>query len=508
LGIRAVVNSATRRLSRAPGDGTKPDRQPSPGSEPAELGGQGAALQAAAAQAAAGQAAAGLVEAVLVETDDAIRTSEQELGFATAKFGEHVTAPFSAALESARAELSAAVRIALLLDDNVPADEAKTRAYVSDIRAHCAAGSRLLDEQSDAFDQLQDLDARAPRLAAEVDAHVAQQTARINRSRQILERLVARYTADAVVAVMTNPDQAAERLEFAAHSLASARQELAEGQRGHAAVLLQAAEAGADQATDLLDAVEHLEAELTQAASALPGALREMAAEIAESAALPADRAQDERATVVASAQAVADQVRAQQAAGPIDALAALRDVQRADTALDHALAGSRAEPARRERAMAVLDQAMLVARSSVTAAQDIIRTRRGGVGAAARTRLIEAQRHFRRAISRAQTDPEAAVAEAQQADALALAARARAEHDVARFDYGQVVGSWRVEGNGSAGGFGAQVGGAVLGGILIVRQLSDGQCIGPASFGGTRTRDRDLGRYEHRVPAGLSGSR
>ena len=500
------MNSVIRRLSRAAGDGAgaKPDQQPSPGPGTAEPGAQ----SAAAALGAAAEGAAVLVEAVLVEADDAIRTSEQELGFATAKFGEHATAPFSAALESARAELSAAVTVALLLDDDVPANEARTRAYVSDIRAHCAAANRLLDVQSDAFDRLQDLDARAPRLAAEVDAHVAQQTARITRSGQILERLVARYTADAVVAIMTNPDQAAERLGFAAHSLASARQELADGQRGHAAVLLQAAEAGADQATDLLDAVEHLEAELTQAASALPGALREMAAEIAEAAALPVDRAQDERATVVARAQAVADEVRARQAAGPIDALAALRDVQRADTALDHALAGTRAAPARRERAMAVLDQAMLVARSSVTAAQDVIRTRRGGVGAAARTRLTEAQRHFRRAISCAQTDPEAALAEAQQADALALAATARAEQDVARFDYRQVVGSWPVGGNGSADGFGTQVGGAVLGGILIVRQLSDGQCIGPGSFGGTRTRDRDLGRYQHRVPAGLSGSR
>ena len=514
------MNSATRRLSRASGDGhgAKPDQEPSPGAGQAELGARGAALQAAAVQTAAvqadaGQAAAGLVEArlveaVLVETDDAIRTSEQELGFATAKFGEHVTAPFAAALESALAELSAAVRIALLLDDGFPADQAKTRAYVSDICAHCAAANRLLDEQSDAFDQLQDLDARAPRLAAEVDAHVAQQTSRITRSGQILERLIARYTPDAVVAVMANPEHAAERLKFAAHSLASARQELADERRDQAAVLLQAAEAGADQATDLLDAVEHLEADLTQAASALPGALREIAAELAEAAALPADRAQDARATVVARAQAVADQVRAQQAAGPIDALAVLRDLQRADTTLDHALAGTRPEPARRERALAVLDQAMLVARSSVTAAQDIIRTRRGGVGAAARTRLTEAQRHFRRAISCAQTDPEAAVAEAQQADALALAAKARAEQDVARFDYGQVAGSWPAPGDGSAGGFGAQVGGAVLGGILIVRQLSDGQCIGPASFGGAETRDRDLGRYEHRVPAALSGSR
>jgi hypothetical protein len=498
--IRAVVKSVIRRPSRAAraGGGAKPGQEAPPGPGTAEPASQAAAAQAAAAAAAA----------ALVEADDAIRTSEQELGFATAEFGEHATAPFLAALESARAELSAAVRVALRLDDDASDHEAATRADVSDISAHCEAAHRLLDEQSEAFDRLQDLDARAPRLAAEVDAHVAQQTARISRSRKILERLVARYTASAVDAVMTNPDQAADRLELAAHSLTSARQELADGDRGRAAVLLQAAEAGADQATDLLDAVEHMEAELTQAASALPGALRELAAEIAEAIALPAVRAQDERATVVGKAQAVADEVRAQRAAGPVDAVAALRDVQQADTALDHALAGLRAEPARRERAMAVLDQAMLVARSSVTAADDAIRTTRGGVGAAARTRLTEAQRHFRQAISCAQNDPEAALAEARQADDLALAARALAEQDVARFDYRQVAIAWPAEGNGNVSGFGAQVGSAVLGGILIVRQFGDGQCIGPGSFGGTRTRGRHLSLLEHRLPAGLSGSR
>jgi hypothetical protein len=488
-----------RRLSRTAraGGGVKPGEEPWPGPGTAELAAQ------AAARGATTEAAT-----VLVEADDAIRTSEQELGFATAEFGEHATAPFLAALESARAELSAAVMVALRLGDDVPAAEATTRAYVSDIAAHCEAAHRLLDEQSEPFDQLQDLDARAPRLAAEVDAHVAQQTARIKRSRGILERLVARYKAGAVVVVMTNPDQAADRLEFAAHSLASARQELADGHRGHAAVLLQAAEAGADQATELLDAVEHMEAELTQAASALPAALREMAAEIADAAALPADRAYDERATAVGRAQAVADEVRAQQAAGPVDAVAALRNVQQADTELDHALAGLRDEPARRERAMAVLDQAMLVARSSVTGADDVIRTRRGGVGAAARISLTEAQRRFRRAIGRVQTEPEAALAEAQQADALALAARALAEQDIARVDYRQVAGPWPVEGHGGVGRFGAEVGGAVLGGILIVRQLSDGLGIGPPSFGGTRTRGRHLSLAEHCVPAGLSGGR
>jgi hypothetical protein len=469
----ALAIFLTRRLSRrsAGGAGTGPDRGSLPGPPAAELTAQ--------------------ASRALVETDDAVRTSEQELGFATATFGEHAVAPFSAALQAARAELTAAFKLRQSLDDDIPKSEATRRSYLADVSSHCAAANRLLDEQAEAFDGLQDLQARAPQLVAEVDAHVVQQSARISRSRQVLEQLAAKYTPDAVVAVGSNPDQAAERLEFAASSLASARRELADGQSGEAAVLLQAAESGADQATDLLNGVEHMEAELTQAASALPGGLREVDAEIAEAAALLAEQPPDERSSLVAGAQAVAADVRTQQAAGPFDALAALRHVQQADAALDRALAGARADQDRRERARAVLDQAMLVARSSATAAEDFITTRRGGVGVNARTRLAEAQRHFQQAIGCAQPDPEAALGEAQQADALAQQARALAEQDVAGFGHGQAARPSRVGGPGGLDGLGrvSGLGSAILGGVLITSPLS-GQ-IGPGSFGGVGTRDR-----------------
>jgi hypothetical protein len=415
----------------------------------------------------------------LVITDAAVRTSEQELGFAAARCGERATAPFSVALQLARAELSAAFTLRQLLDDGVPASEATTRACLTDISVHCTEASRLLDEQSEAFDRLQDLAARTPRLVAEVDAHIAQQAARVSASRQILDRLRARYTADAIEVVAANPDDAVERLDFAADSLASARNELAAGLAGRAAVLLQAAESEADEAADLLDGVKHMEAELTQAASGLAAALREVDAEIGEAAAVLAGGPQDGDLTrLVIEAQAVAADVRARQAAPPFDALGALRDVQRADSALDRVLANGREEQARRERARAVLDQAMLVARSSVTAAADFIATRRGGVGATARTRLAESQRHFQQAIGSGQHDPEAALAEAQRADALAQQAQALSEVDVASFEDGELGAVIATAG----------VRGAILGGTLI-DSLSGG--IGPASFGGVGTRGR-----------------
>jgi hypothetical protein len=471
--LLALTIFVTRRLTHR--GGRRPDRRPPSAPSTQELA-------AAAANA-------------LVTTDAAVRTSEQELGFAAARCGERAIAPFSVALQSARAELGAAFTLRQMLDDGVPASDATTRAYLTDISVHCTEANRLLDEQSEAFDRLQDLAARTPSLVAEVDAHIEQQAARVGASRLILDHLGARYTAEAVAVVAANPDDALERLDFAGESLASAKNELAAGHTGRAVVLLQAAEAEADEADDLLDGVKHMEAELTQAASGLPAALREVDAELGEATAVLAGSSEDgSLARLVLEAQAVAADVRARQAAAPFDALAALRAVQRADSALDRALANGREEQARRERARAVLDQAMLVARSSLTAAADFVATRRGGIGATARTRLAESQRHFQQAIGSGQHDPEAALTEAQHADGLAQQAWALAEQDIASFDDGELGAVVTTAG----------VRGAILGGTLI-DSLSGG--IGPASFGGTGTRGRRSIGPEHSILGQVSMS-
>jgi hypothetical protein len=418
----------------------------------------------------------------LVATDDAVQTSEQELGFATARFGAATAAPFSAALESARGELAAAFRLHQQLDDGIPADDATRLSYLSDISARCAEASRVLDDHSEAFDLLQDLETRAPQLLAEVDSYVAQQAARISASRRILGRLAAGYTPQAIGTVATNPDQASQRLDFAAATVASSRHDLAAGRTSRTAALLQAAESAADQATDLLNAVEHVQAQLTQAASALPAALREADAEIAEAAALLTDRPGTELAGLASRAHAITAEARARQAAGRLDTLVTLRDVQQADAALDYALAGARARRDNQERARAVLDQTMLVARSAVTTARDFITTRRGGVGARARTRLAEARRHFQQAIGSARDDPETAVTEAERADLLAQQALTAAEQDVSGF------GRLAADGAGGCGEFETGPAGAIFGGILIAGRSGG---IGPGSFGGIGTRGR-----------------
>jgi hypothetical protein len=228
----------------------------------------------------------------------------------------------------------------------------------------------------------------------------------------------------------------------------------------------------------------------------VPAGLREIDAEIAEATTRVTQTPDEESAALVAVAQAVSDAVRAKLATDSFDALVALRDLQQADAALARTLGRVRTPEARRQRAVAVVDQAMLVARSSVTAAEDFITTRRGAVGVTARTRLAEAWRHYQRAIGAVQQDPEEALARALDADALAIQAREFAEQDVAgvsnaRLNAEQVT----TVGTTSAG---AGLRGAILGGILIGDRASG---IGPGSFGGVATRGRhSVGHSEYSI--------
>lgn len=438
---------------------------------------------------------------LLVTTDDAIKTSEQELGFAAAQFGDEAVAPFATAMTSAKAELAAAFKLRQQLDDDIPEDEPTRRGMLKRLSAHCEKANELLDEQAAAFDKLRNLEENAPLLVPQLAASADRQQARLEAARATLGRLGAAYAPSAVADVDGNVDEAASRLAFLRDSAGQARQALEAGDAARAAVLVQAAQLADDQVTQLLDGVDRRARELPDAAAALPAALGEAQANVAEAAA--SDRPGLREAA--ARAQAVTDQVRGSLTAGPGDPLASLRAVEEINARLDQALAGARAEQVRQQHARAALEQAVLTARSSIAAANDFIITNRGGVGSAARTHVAEAQRHLDRALALAAADAENALAETQQADAMAQQAYLEAQRDVSRFaGAGQGMGPFG--GGGSRGGGGSGVAGAVLGGILINSILGGGGGAGrglggfggrgpmrqtAGSFGGSRTRGR-----------------
>ncbi|MCX5194606.1 TPM domain-containing protein [Streptomyces sp. NBC_00249] len=443
-------------------------------------------------------------KALLVETDDAVRTSTEELGFASAQFGDEAVGAFTAAVEYARGELTQAFRLRQQLDDAYPEDDATRRRMLDEIVARCTEASRRLDGESAAFDRLRDLEKNAPQALATVEEHFRALTGRTATAEATLTALAARYADSASAPVASNPGQAGDRLLFATTSLGEARTALTAGERGRAAVHVRAAEGAVDQAATLVDAVERRAQELAEAAGKLPGALTETDSDLADARGLLTGTAEgtstaDLRGRI-GRAEAVLADVRRELEAGRYDPIDALRRTEEADAALDEALAGARERESGRQRAAALLDQALLSARSAIGAAADYVTTSRGAVGSQARTRLAEAQRHLERSVSLASADPAGALAEAQQADSLARQAQQLAEQDVRGY---QDPYAGRQSGGGR--------GGAVLGGIILGEILRGGGGFGggrggggfggggfgggggrgPGSFGGGGTRGR-----------------
>ncbi|MFD3518011.1 TPM domain-containing protein [Streptomyces sp. NPDC058657] len=423
----------------------------------------------------------GRARKALVGTDDAVRTSEEELGFATAQFGEEAARPFSEALAAAKSELTAAFRIRQQLDDAFPEDDPTKRRMLEEILARCAEANARLDAESANFDRLRELERNAPAAVEAAEVSFRELTGRTSTAEATLTAMTGRYADSAAAPVAGHVEQAKDRLVFATAALNQARQALVAGDNSQAAVFVRAAEGAVDQAGTLVDAVERRALELARAAGQLEGALTETETDLADAGGLlggttPGTSTADLQGRI-ARAEAVVRDVREEVRAGRYDPIDALRRVEEADAALDEALAGTRERESSARRARDLLGQATLTARSAIGAAADYITTHRGAVGSQARTRLAEAQRRLEQSADLAgRDDAQGALAEAQQADALARQAQDLAEQDVRGF-------GGPYDGGGISGGRGGGLNGAVLGGIILGGLLNGGR--GGGGYGG-----------------------
>ena len=85
----------------------------------------------------------------LVQADDAVKTSEEELGFAVASYGEEATADFRAALDGAKAKVAEAFALQQQLDDARPDSDDERRAWYGGIIRLTAEADAVLDEQAE-----------------------------------------------------------------------------------------------------------------------------------------------------------------------------------------------------------------------------------------------------------------------------------------------------------------------------------------------------------------------
>lgn len=390
---------------------------------------------------------------LLVQLDDSLKTSEQELGFAVAQFGDDATKQFSEALAGAKKKVTSAFEIRQKLDDAFPETPEEKRELTQQIIVLCTSADAELDAQADAFDELRQLEKTAPEALTATRTAAAETRSRLTEGRKTLATLQQTYSPSALSAVTDNPDQVEKLLAFAESSAKATDAALTAGDSSAAAVSVRAAQQSIGQTTQLLDSIDTVAKDLALATSQLDAVIADTRQDLAAAKTLPAD-GNPALAPAIAAAESALSSVK-----GGSDPVASLVGLQSANTQLDGVLTTVRDNQERVQRAKASLEPALTTARAKISAVDDYITTRRGGIGGTARTRLSEARRHLESAAALATPDPVAALAEAQSATALAEQASSAAQSDVR---------GWDSQGNYADSGYtDSGYSGAGLGGLL-----------------------------------------
>ncbi|MET0736192.1 MAG: TPM domain-containing protein [Microbacterium sp.] len=438
----------------------------------------------------------------LVQTDDAVKTSEQELGFARAQFGDEAAAEFEQALHAAKEALNEAFTIQQRLDDSEPDTEDQVRAWNARILELCAVANAGLDEKAAAFDELRQLEQQAPEALARVQGERAKAAASLDGAAARLQALATSYAPEALATVADNPEQARQRIAFADEQLAEASAAITEGKGGEAAVGIRAAEDAVGQAQLLEQAIDTLAGDLARGERSAAELIAELEQDLATAGALPDPDGRVAGAVVAVRQQL--DNARRDLTAGQKRPLVALEGLEAANQQIDAVVQGVRDAEAQAQRARQVLGQTIMQAQAQVSTAEDYITSRRGAIGATARTRLAEAGAALVQAQQLQSADPEHSLQLAQRANQLAGQAIQAAQSDVGSFPSGGMAAG----GSGDGGMLGAVLGGIVINSLLggggsggrgsgggglggMFGGGSSGGRISPGSFGGGGTRSR-----------------
>lgn len=407
----------------------------------------------------------------LVQADDAITSSREELGFAVAQFGEGATEEFTRVVDAAKAKISEAFDLKQKLDDEIEDTIHDRRAWHIRIIRIADEIDDILDDNTAAFDALRKLEQNAPQELERVRGERAALDPVLASAAPALAALSTTYAPAALAMVADNPAQARERADLADRSIEAAAAAIAAGRSGEAAFAIRTAEQSVAQAAQLAQAVSTLGAELSTIEAQSQALVAELQADLAAAQQLP-----DPSGTIAAAASATAQQLQVAQtelAGSARNPQRVLEALSAANAQIDAAIAQGRESVERARRVQQMLEQTLAQANSEIRAAREFIETRRGTVGSTARTRLANAEASLTQALNLRATDPDAALAEANRALALAGQATSAAQSDVQSynppgFDQGGFGGPFGGSGSSSGGsGIGGDILGGIIGGLL-----------------------------------------
>lgn len=406
-----------------------------------------------------------LSRSLVVKVDNAVRTSANELVLAVEEFGETQTAPFAAAVASARNTLAQAFNVRQKLDDTVPEPLPERRDLLTRVVVSAAKANRDLEAQTESFHQMRDLVLNAPERLDALTRQLVDVTARVEPSARKLTELNSEFAPSALVSVARNVNAAKERLEFADKTISRGRELAAKpvaGEVGELVDCVRGAESALQQANTMLDAVDSAASDIRRAVSTLPSAIEDVQRGVSQAAEQLAQGGLAKSTELSAARDAAVKAVTNAQSTGAADPLGAFTQLTQADADLDRLLADVTEEREAAERLQRSYEQALFTAQSRVRSVADYIDTRRGSIGPEARTRYNEAVRQLEAAQTKADTNITEAIAHANGASLLAAQAQQLANDDV---QAGQRQYQARYRGGQSD--MGAMVGGIILGNIL-----------------------------------------
>ncbi|HTL41168.1 MAG TPA: TPM domain-containing protein [Pseudolysinimonas sp.] len=202
---------------------------------------------------------------ILVQLDDALKTSEQELGFAEAQFGAAQVKDFAAALARATELAQQAFELQQKLDDAFPETAQQHRAMTEQLIQLASQADEVLDAQTAAFDELRQLEKNAASVLDDVATRQKGLDARIEQAATTIAALRKTYPEGDLSSLAGLPAQARKLDTFARTTVREARNALtaaAGSEQAGVAVAVRAAQQAVGQVEQLLAGVDRTKGDL------------------------------------------------------------------------------------------------------------------------------------------------------------------------------------------------------------------------------------------------------
>lgn len=424
----------------------------------------------------------------LVAADDGVRSASTELGFARAEFGVQATQKFEQIVDRARQEVQYAFEYRAKLDDNIPDTDAQKRQYFEGILKHTSAAQAMIEEQEKEFAELRELNKRIGTVFSELKTRVDELQRQVPNATGILGALSSRYSPKALQTLNSYPEQINELAETTAGIIAKGEAEVAAENRGGAVPFAKIAEENIEQMASMISQVTNASDTLEQARIDLQKAIASLSSDVEDAKRLGGT---DQN---IARRREEAEAVLAEATDGDPDPLRYLDTLERAEAAIDNALAGVREKEENERRLHQNLERARANAESRIETANSIIDANRQIVGAGARQALSAAMEAKAAAV--AATDPNAALAAFEAAKGHASEATRLAQADID--NHARHRNEYANSGNGSFSD--------MLTGIIIGSVLNGGRGRGYGNYyGGGRSshRNRSFGGSSRRTSFG-----